>query len=121
MDFEFEKQKNPSTGAVEQVASCSAKLVSIGEEPKKNVNGVEFRNATVSIETANGDRKNFGAIVYENNYKHGIQVGGEYLTRITVGEDNSVLITMSHLTGSSSASLADFGLTPSTADADLEA
>ena len=120
MDFKFEEQKNPSTGEVEQVASCTGKLVSISAEAKKNVNGTEFRNATVQIETADGTAKPFNAIVYENNFKHGMEVGGSYLTRITVGADNSVLISMSHLTSANSADVADFGLTPSTAKADLE-
>ena len=119
MNFDFKPQENPNTKEIEQVATCTGKLVSISEEPKKNVNGTLFRNATVEIETADGSRKPFQAIVYENNYKHGMEIGGSYLTTITVGADNSVLIGMSHLNSANSASVADFGLAPSTAKADL--
>ncbi len=124
MSFEFKSQENPNTGAIEQVASCRGKLISIASEPKENVNGVKFRNATVELEDAQGQLIQRGCIVYESNYAYGMSVGTSYLTRITIGKDkdgaDSVLITMSHLTSASNASLADFGVTPSTANADLK-
>lgn len=124
MNFDFKPSKNPNTGEIERVASCTGKLVSISDTPKPNKNNTLFRNATIAIEVADGSTKDFQGIVYENNYSHAdssMVVGGSYLTKITVGADESVLITMSHLTSASSASVADFGLVPSTAQADLEA
>lgn len=121
----FEEVKNPTTGAMEKQARFVGKLESINPESKKNTNGTDFHNASVSFDSASGERVTRQCIVYGKNYAHGMKEGVEYAGRATVITDDngkqSVLLSLSHLTTAGSASLADFGLDAEvSASADLD-
>lgn len=102
-------KKNEVSGNLE--AAISAKLLSVSETvlTLNNEKNTEYR--VCAIQLPNG--KNVTAIMYEANFIYGVTPGTNYSCRVirdTKREDNSVLITMSHLVAAERATLADFGL-----------
>jgi hypothetical protein len=85
-----------------------SKLISFSNEPKPNVNGTMFRNATVEFPNINGELITRQAIVYEKNFSYGMQKGFEYITKASK-TDEGVIIQVSHLQGAEQASAEDFG------------
>lgn len=123
--FKFEENENPSTGAIERVASFTGKLVSVAKEPLTNsVTGKFYYPASVQFETANGLQTK-SCMIYARNYDYGMEVGASYLGKVTLAPDAtgkiSPIITLSHLSNAERATLADFGLDAEvTASADLD-
>jgi len=87
---------NPTTGQEEVI--FEAKLLSIAAKPLANVNGTEYRPASIEFKDASGKVQQTSCIVYENNYNKGMTVGQSYSARAVVTDNGSVLITVSHLT-----------------------
>jgi flagellar hook protein FlgE len=88
-------QINATTGQNEVV--FSAKVLSISAKPLSNVNGTEYRPATIEFKDAAGKTQQTSCIVYEKNYQHGISVGNSYMAT-AAQTPKGVLITLSHLT-----------------------
>lgn len=87
----------------------TAKLESISENTFENVNGKLYKAVTVSFKDIKGNPASATGIIYEGNYKRGVEPGKEYLTVATQTE-KGVLITMSHLTSAErpTADMFDF-------------
>lgn len=85
---------NPTTGQEEVI--FEAKLLSIAEKPLTNVNGTEYRPASIEFKDASGKLQQSTCIVYESNYTYGMSKGNSYSAR-AVKTDKGVLITVSHL------------------------
>lgn len=104
---------NEVTGNKE--ASFSGKLVSVGETvlESKNENKTPYRVGTIEFEDAQGNTKQRSCMIWESNYKYGMQVGNSYLCKAVIvngDEGPGVLLYASHLTQASRASLEDFGV-----------
>ena len=96
--------KNEKTGSYE--AAFAAKLRSVSDKTFTNVNGTEYRIA--SIDLPNG--KTVSGIMYESNFQHGVTVGNTLACRaIYQGSGENVLITVSHLAAAERATIDDFG------------
>jgi len=91
----MKNQINSVTGQEEVV--FAAKVLSISAKPLKNVNGTEYRPASIEFKDASGKVQQTSCIVYEKNFQHGISVGNSYLATAAKTE-KGVLITLSHLT-----------------------
>ena len=91
----MKKVLNETTG-VEEV-QFGGKLISISDKSLKNVNGTEYRVATIDFEDAEGKVRRCTALVYENNFKHGLTKGETYLATATPTE-SGVIVKLSHLT-----------------------
>ena len=102
----FQKVTNEYTKQEELI--FQADLVSVSDNVLENVNGTEYRVGSVRFENPNGDIVTRSAIIYENNYQYGMQVGNSYQCT-AVKSDQGVLIRMSHLEQSARATEADFG------------
>ncbi len=130
--FQFEEKVNPATGVTEKSAPFVAELASVSKEAKEmdNEKKTLFRNAQCRFENNKGDVVKRQCIIYESNYKYGMEIGEEYAGRATqIIDENGkarVLLTLSHLDSAKGASLDDFGLeqpavqTAGEADANLE-
>jgi len=108
----LEWKKSEVTGNLE--ASFNGKLLSVSETVL-NLNNdakTEYRIATIQIDGSKGS-KNVTAIMYESNFKHGVEKGNSYLCKAVYDEsraDKSVLITISHLVAGDRATIEDFGI-----------
>lgn len=91
----MKKVINKTTG-VEEV-QFGGKLVSISTQVLKNVNGTEYRVATIDFEDTAEKTRRCTALVYEKNYSHGLKVGETYLATATP-TDQGVIVKLSHLT-----------------------
>lgn len=99
---------NKTTGKKE--VQFTATLSSISEDTYKNSNDKEFKRANVTFVDAKGrEQKNILATVYKSNYDHGITVGEDYLTTMTLGDDGKPYLQMSHLQGGNVADVDMFG------------
>lgn len=88
-------QINEKTNA--QEASFGAKLISISEEARQNANGTNYKVVTVEFKDINNEVCRTSAMIYENNYKHGLTVGETYLTTATSNDEGGAYVRMSHL------------------------
>lgn len=124
MNFKFEKQVNPVTKEVYYEATLDSKLVSVNTEvPQENKNGTVYYNAVIEFVNAEGEKTKSRAMIYDANWKYGMNIGESYLTtvRITPGDERGPLITVSHLTGSAKATASDFGFSLSEAKEEVKA
>ena len=90
-----------------------AKLVSVADNVLGNVNGTEYRVATIEFYPPNTENPvQRSAIMYEKNYQHGVSAGNYYLSTMTPTTDQngnpSVLLKVSHLTQAVRATTDDF-------------
>ena len=102
----FQKVTNDYTGQEELI--FNADLVSISDSVLENVNGTEYRVASVRFQNPNGETVTRSAIVYEKNYQYGMSVGNSYQCTAINGSQG-VLIRMSHLEQAGRATKNDFG------------
>lgn len=91
----MKSQINKTTGQEEVV--FAGKLLSIAGKPLANVNGTEYRPASIEFTDASGKKQQTSCIVYEKNFQYGMSVGNSYLATAAKTE-KGVLITLSHLT-----------------------
>lgn len=91
----MKSQVNKVTGQEEII--FSAKLISIAAKPLANVNGTEYRPATISFKDKDGNVQQTSCIVYEKNFAYGMSINNSYLAT-AAKTDKGVLITLSHLT-----------------------
>jgi hypothetical protein len=100
----MKKVINKVTG-IEEV-QFGGKLISISDAVLKNVNGTEYRVATIDFEDAAEKTRRCTALVYEKNYSHGLTVGETYLATATPTEQG-VIVKLSHLTYNGDRATAD--------------
>lgn len=74
-------------------------------------NGKDYRVATIEFKNSKGVKTQATTLVFENNFKYGMEIGVEYQSRaiLTPGQTSPLLVT-SHLTGATRASFDDFGI-----------
>jgi len=90
------KVKNTITGKEE--FQFTGKMLSISNNVLTNSNGKEYKVVSIEFKDVNGVTQKASGIIYEGNYKHGVEVGKEYLC--TASESNGqAYIHMSHLSG----------------------
>ena len=84
-------------GSNAKEAQVTAKLISIAEDARENVNGTKYRPCTVSFDN-NGTPTTCSGIMYESNFEKGVAIGGHYLATISkrAGADRPSL-QLSHL------------------------
>ena len=81
----------------------NAKLISVSANVLQNVNGTSYRICNIEFVDNNGVIQKTTAIMYENNFKHGVTPKEEYSAVATIFEPTeqypkgSVLIQVSHL------------------------
>ena len=63
-------------------ANVTAKLISIADEARENVNGTLYRPCTVSFDN-DGIPTTSRGIMYESNFEKGVAIGGHYLATIS--------------------------------------
>jgi len=106
----MKNQVNEVTGNSEM--QFISKLLSISEKVLVNVNGKNYKVATIEFVNADGELVRRSAFVYEGNYQNGMEIGTQYLTTaaktIDANGEPSVIIHVSHLTGADRATLDDF-------------
>lgn len=88
---------NPTTGQNE--AQFTAKLLSVSTNKLANINGTEYRPASIEFVDVNGKKQTASCIVYEKNFSYGMEKDSSYLATASQTE-KGVLITLSHLSGS---------------------
>lgn len=101
----FTKVVNEVTGQTE--TQFQGKLISIGDQVMENSNGKEYLVGTVQFENSREEQVQRSAIINKKNFDYGMEVGNTYLCRAVNGEQG-VLISVSHLTSASRASVEDF-------------
>ena len=107
---------NKTTGVEEKV--FGGKLVSISENALTNVNGKNYKVASIDFEDTNGKERRATALCYEGNYKHGLEIGQQYVC-VATPTDQGVIVKMSHLTYGGERATADmFGFEEVVIDAD---
>lgn len=74
----------------------TSKLLSISTAILQNVNGTQYRVATVEFTGADNKVHTASALVYEKNYGYGMPIDKEYLSTVTLTAQGP-LITVSHL------------------------
>lgn len=97
----WKSQINPQTNLPELVGN--AKLISVNAEMKTNSNGKNYYLGVAEVELQ-GSMKRVTCSIYENNMKHGVEVGSRYLTTLSKGADGKVYCQMSHLEATESIS-----------------
>lgn len=108
--FKFEKELTPN-GEEVMVANFTAELVSVSENPLKNVNNVEYHPCTVKFENGSGKEQTATGLMYANNFKNGVTKGNSYLAKVIMQAGKDPLIVVSHLDRAGSATADDFGFT----------
>jgi len=104
------------------VATFSAELLSISDDAniQKNVNGTEYRIAGIKFVDNNGVEQKTTAVMYESNFKHGVEIGESYLTQATQ-TDQGVWMQVSHLTSITNRATADmFGFAEASIEAEIK-
>ena len=108
-------------GETAKEAQVTAQLISIAEDARENVNGTLYRPCQVKFDN-NGTPVTCGAIMYEGNFKQGVEIGGHYLATISKrpGADRPSL-QLSHLEQSIGLTddMFDYSAEEETAKADL--
>lgn len=99
---------NSKTGKTDY--QFTGKLLTIEDEVRSNTNGTNYVLGTISFVNAKGQVKEATCAVYENNLKHGMETGKEYLCTASQGADNRMYIHVSHLQNVSAATTDDFGI-----------
>ena len=101
---------NPTTGNTE--ITFNARLVGISEDVKGSTpSGKDYRVGTCAFKNSKGQLVQASVLVFENNYKYGMEIGTEYQTRAIIEKGQpKPLLVMSHLTASARASFEDFGV-----------
>lgn len=99
---------NETTGL--KFANFPAELVSISNEPKLNKNNKEYYPCSIKFVTANGEEVVRRAMMNAGNFAYGVEIGKSYRSTVTIQEDGSPLLSVSHLSGAESATSEDFGL-----------
>jgi len=102
----MKKVLNPVTGKTE--VQFTSTLLSINDELTENSNGTMYARCTVEFKNQKGEIKKSTAIIYENNFKHGVEVGQKYLTTANKGNDGNVYLRMSHLLATETPDVDDF-------------
>jgi hypothetical protein len=92
----------------ENEKSFTATLLSIANQPKENINGKLFRNASIEFPNINGELVKRQGIIYEKNFSYGMSIGNQYLA-VAKRTENGVIITISHLANADLATIEDFG------------
>jgi hypothetical protein len=110
----------PSEQTGDLQASFPGKLISISEKALTNVNGTNYKIATINFENSQGAKENVSAFVYEGNYSKTddagnalMVVGGEYNCTVTLpaASPDKPIITVSHLPASGQRATASaFGV-----------
>lgn len=86
---------DPDTNGNQRV-QFNATLKSLSEKVLTNVNGKNYRIATIDFEDAKGVKQTTSAMVFEGNYSHGMSLGKEYLCTATMTQQG-VIVNVSHL------------------------
>lgn len=103
----FRFVKNQVTGKVQ--CQFPAKLISIGSVVLNTNTSKQtpYRVCTIEFKDKDGNIQRTNGFMWESNYKHGVNIGGTYLSTATYDETRGVLITVSHLEGSGLRADAD--------------
>ncbi|MFK5878500.1 MAG: hypothetical protein QM478_03275 [Flavobacteriaceae bacterium] len=83
-------------------------LLKIGEKTLENSNGKEFKIVTLKFKLPSGEEVERSGICYAANYEYGIEKDKSYLCNLSLGEDGSPQIRMSHISNAERASKEDF-------------
>lgn len=91
----------------------SGRLISISPDVVGSTpNGKDYRIGTISFKNKSNQLVQASALIFENNFKYGMETGVEYQCRaVFTPNQASPLIIMSHLTGAARATFDDFGVT----------
>ncbi len=111
----FKAIVNPVTGKTEY--NFPAKLVAINTTSPQtytNASGVEntYYLGTIDFVNANGElKKGITTQIFAKSFNHGMQIGEEFLSTVSKGDDGRMYIRTSHLVaGGNNATEEDFGL-----------
>jgi hypothetical protein len=91
-------------------ANFNAELVSISNKSLKNKNDKEYYPCSIKFANSDGVEVTRRAMMNAGNFAYGVEIGKHYRSTVSIQEDGSPLITVSHLTGADSATADDFGV-----------
>ena len=80
----------------EQVKFYARLVKELPIQSRANSNGTNYKIANIEFADADGELQEGTAMIYEGNYKHGVEVGRAYLTTAEFDGEN-VYLRMSHL------------------------
>jgi len=75
-------------------------LLKVSDNILTNKNGKDYRVCSIEFADVNGVIQQSSALMFESNFKHGVQPGKKYLTTATFTEQDgepSVIVNVSHL------------------------
>lgn len=93
-----------------EYARFAAKLMSYANQTRKNSNGTEYRVATIEYVNFDGELVTTNAMLYENNFKYGMEVGKVYLASAKPNDEGGVYLSISHLLHTERPTADSFGL-----------
>ncbi len=102
----YKQIQNPETGETEFL--FNATLLKIGKSVLENSNEKLFKVVTLKFNLPDGEEVERTAMCYHSNYKHGIEVGKDYLCNLSFDDEGNPQIRMSHLTNADRATADDF-------------
>lgn len=93
-----------------EYARFAAKLLSYADTTRKNSNGTEYRVATIEYVNIDGELTTSNAMLYQNNFKHGMEVNQVYLASAKPNDEGGVYLSISHLIHAERPTADSFGL-----------
>jgi len=74
-----------------------AKLLNISDAVLLNTNQKNYKIVGLEFVMPSGIVKQSSGFCFEGNYKYGVEVGKTYMSQVTLFDDGSAIINMSHL------------------------
>jgi hypothetical protein len=80
----------------QEVKFYATLIAELPTQSRSNSNGTNYKIANIQFADADGELQDGTAMIYEGNYRHGLEVGKSYLTTAEF-DGESVYLRMSHL------------------------
>lgn len=107
MEPNFTPVLNEVTGKTD--FNFPGKLISLGSKELENSNGKKYVVGTIEFITPAGEKVQRSAQIYKASLDQGIEVGRNYLSTASQGDNGEIYIRTSHLVVAERAKLDDFG------------
>jgi hypothetical protein len=92
----------------QEVKFYATLIAELPTQSRANSNGTNYKIANIQFADADGVLQEGTAMIYEGNYRHGLEVGRSYLTTAEF-DGESVYLRMSHLEARIKAEPSMFG------------
>lgn len=99
----------------QEVKFYATLIAELPTQSRANSNGTNYKIANIEFADADGVLQEGTAMIYEGNYRHGVEVGRSYLTTAEF-DGESVYLRMSHLEPRIKAEPSMFGFQTETSN-----